>query len=73
MNTQLHMTAFVLNPKWYVEFGERGLPCDDPEVLDGLIEAFDKMYLVEEASNLVAKFPDFTKSHKRGWIEWFWQ
>ena len=79
MNTQLHMAAFVLNPKWYAQLGGRGLPCDDPEVLAGFTRAIDKMYSAQDASTLRAQFLDFTTfvaqtwvSHKQGWIELFW-
>lgn len=54
MNTPLHMTAFALNPKWYAQLGGRGLPCDDPEVLDGFTKAIDKMYSAQDASTLRA-------------------
>ena len=60
LNTPLHMAAFALNPKWYAQLGGRGLPCDDPEVLDGFTRAIDKMYSAQNASTLRAQFLDFT-------------
>jgi len=44
MNTPLHMVAYALNPKWYVEREGRVAPIDDPEVKLGFIDAIQKMY-----------------------------
>lgn len=44
MNTPLHMAAYALNPKWYVERPGRVPPIDDPEVKNGFLDAIAKMY-----------------------------
>jgi len=50
MNTPLHMAAYALNPKWYVEREGRVAPIDDPEVKLGFIDAIQKMYTEEKAT-----------------------
>ncbi|KAH9329297.1 hypothetical protein KI387_001405 [Taxus chinensis] len=42
LNTPLHMAAYALNPKWYVERPGRVLPVDDEEVRKGFLKALKK-------------------------------
>ena len=49
LNTPLHMDAYALNPKWYVEREGRISPIDDIEVKQGFIDAIEKMYTPEQA------------------------
>jgi len=59
LNTPLHMAAYALNPKWYVEREGRISPIDDPEVKQGFIEAIEKMYTPEQATIFREQFLDF--------------
>ena len=59
MNTPLHMAAYALNPKWYVEREGRVPPIDDPEVKQGFIDAIEKIYTQEQATIIREQFLDF--------------
>ena len=59
LNTPLHMAAYALNPKWYMERPNRILPIDDEEVKQGFLDAINKMYSPDEASILREQFIDF--------------
>ena len=59
LNTSLHMAAYALNPKWYMERPNRVLPIDDEEVKQGFLDAISKMYTVDEASVIREQFIDF--------------
>ena len=48
LNTPLHMAAYALNPKWYVEREGRVAPIDDPKVKQGFIDAIEKMYTLDQ-------------------------
>ncbi|KAH9291987.1 hypothetical protein KI387_042831, partial [Taxus chinensis] len=61
LNTPLHMAAYALNPKWYVERPGRVVPLDDDEVKKGLMKAFKKMYTPQEASQIRLEWLDFTE------------
>ena len=50
LNTSLHMAAYALNPKWYMERPNRVLPIDDEEVKHGFLDAINKMYTPDEAN-----------------------
>jgi len=54
MNIPLHMAAYALNPKWYVERFGRVPLIDDPEVKNGFLDAIAKMHNEEEGG----KFED---------------
>ena len=56
MNTPLHMAAYALNSKWYVERPGRVPPIDDPEVKSGFLAAIAKMYSEEEGAKLRRQF-----------------
>lgn len=58
MNTPLHMTAYALNPKRYVERPGRVPPIDDPEVKNGFLDAIAKMYN-EEGAKFRKQFVQF--------------
>ena len=49
LNTSLHMVAYALNPKWYMERPNRVLPIDE-EVKKRFLDAISKMYAPDEAS-----------------------
>ena len=59
LNTSLHMAAYALNPKWYMERPNRVLPIDDEEVKQGFLDAISKMYTSDEASVIREQFIDF--------------
>ena len=59
LNTSLHMAAYALNPKWYMERPNRVLPIDDEEVKHGFLDAINKMYTPDEANVLCGQFIDF--------------
>lgn len=59
MNTPLHMAAYALNPKWYVERPGRVPPIDDPEVKNGFLDVIAKMYSEEEGSRFRRQFVQF--------------
>ena len=50
LNTSLHMAAYALNPKWYMERPNRILPIGDEKVKQWFLDAITKMYIVNEAS-----------------------
>ena len=59
MNTPLHMEAYALNPKWYVERPGRILPIEDPEVKKGFRVAITKMYNAKEGKTLRRQWMQF--------------
>jgi len=59
LNTPLHMVAYALNLKWYVEREGKVSPIDDHEVKHGFIEAIQKMYTQEQATIIREQFLDF--------------
>ena len=59
MNTPLHMAAYALNPKLYVERTGRVPLIDDPEVKNGFLDAIAKMYSEEEGSRFQRQFVQF--------------
>ena len=59
MNTPLHMAAYAINPKWYVERAGRVPPIDDAEVKNGFLDAIGKMYSEEEGAKLRRQFVQF--------------
>ena len=59
MNTPLHMAAYALNPKWYVERHGRVPPIHDPKVNNGFLDAIEKMYPEKEGAKLQRQFVQF--------------
>lgn len=59
LNTSLHVVAYALNPKWYMERPNRILPIDDEEVKQGFLDAITRIYTVDEASVIREQFIDF--------------
>lgn len=46
LNTSLHVVAYALNPKWYMERPNRILPIDDEEVKQGFLDAITRIILL---------------------------
>lgn len=59
MNTPLHMEAYALNPKWYIERPSRIAPIDDPEIKKGFRAAITKMYDADEAKKIQMEWIHF--------------
>ena len=59
MNTPLHMAAYALNPKWYVERPGRISPIEDPEVKRGFRAAITKMYDEDDAKKIRRQWVHF--------------
>ena len=59
LNTSLHVAAYAINPKWYMERPNRVIPIDDEWVKNGFLDAISKMYTHDEVSVIRAQFIDF--------------
>ena len=59
LNTSLHMAAYALNPKWYMERPNRVLHIDDEEVKYGFLDSISKMYTLDEENFMWEQFIDF--------------
>lgn len=60
INASLHLAAYALNAKWYMERPNKFAPIDDEEVKHGFHEPICKIYTPNEENVTQEKFIDFS-------------